>query len=405
MPGQAVSASGTLAFSSSSANFGTVAVGSSQSYGVIVTNTGTSTVTMSGLSIHEAWCTVSGLTIPSTIAAGKSVTVIFKFAPMSTGVFSGYVIFTSNASNNSVKFTVGGTGGTATAGNLSATPTPINFGTVATGVTNSQTVLVKNTGGSSVTISSATISGTGYKLSGISVPLTLAASHSANFTVSFAPSVLGTSSGLLTIKSNAADSTYTISLSGAGSTSTRNLSLSSSSLNFGSELLKVISTQGVTVTNRGSSSVTVSSINVSGTGFSVSGGLAGATIAAGQSAILNVLFAPPVTGSVTGKISIVSNATDSPNFIAVSGSGVNSTGHSVTLTWSASTSLDVAGYYVYRSTVSGGPYARVSSAATTAAEYVDGAITSGVTYYYVVTTLSTTGAESAHSSQVIAAVP
>jgi len=78
--------------------------------------------------------------------------------------------------------------------------------------------------------------------------------------------------------------------------------------------------------------------------------------------------------------------------------------HTVTLTWTASTST-VSGYNVYRATVSGGPYTQINTALDAATDYVDNTVLSGQTYYYVTTAVSTTGIESAYSNQVAAIVP
>jgi fibronectin type 3 domain-containing protein len=104
-------------------------------------------------------------------------------------------------------------------------------------------------------------------------------------------------------------------------------------------------------------------------------------------------------------VSLVSNATNSPNLLAVTGTGVSSTTHSVSLSWLASSSSGVAGYYVYRSTVSGSSYTRITSSALSALKYTDGSVTSGKTYYYVVTAVTSSGTESAHSGQVDAIIP
>jgi hypothetical protein len=403
MPGQIATASGTLSFSSSSANFGSVAIGSSHSVSLLITNTGTSAVTLSAAAVSGSWCTVSGVTIPTTIAAGKYIFLTIKFTPTSSGLFSGYITFTSNASNSSMRYTVSGTG--VEEGILATTPASVAFGAVVTGVTNSQTVQLKNTGSASLTISSAIVSGAGFKLSGISLPLTLAASQTASLTVSFAPTVSGAASGSVLIKSTALDSVISITLSGTGGTATRTLSLSNSSLSFGSELVGGSTTLGVTVKNTGNSSVTVSGVTVTGTGFSVGSGVSGVTMAAGQSANLNVVFAPKATGSVTGQVTLTSNASNSPNSVATSANGVSSTAHSVALSWSASTTSGVIGYYVYRSTVSGGSYSRITPAPVSATKYADGSVVSGDTYYYVVTSVNATGAESGHSGQAVAEVP
>src|SRR6266403_2104239 len=225
----------------------------------------------------------------------------------------------------------GSFGSVTAAGTLATTPASVSFGTVVNGTTNSQTVQLKNTGTASTTISSATVSGTGFKLSGFSLPLTLSAGQTSNFTVGFNPAVSGSVTGSVTIKSNATNPTYIMALSGTGAAATRTISLGTSSLNFGNEIVGGSSTLQVAVKNTGNSSLTISLINISATGFSVTSGIIGTTIAAGQTAELNVVFAPKVTGSVSGTVSLVSNATNSPNSIAVAGTGVSSTAHSVAL--------------------------------------------------------------------------
>jgi hypothetical protein len=196
-----------------------------------------------------------------------------------------------------------------------------------------------------------------------------------------------------------------MALSGTGAAATRTISLGTSSLNFGNEIVGGSSTLQVAVKNTGNSSLTISIINISATGFSVTSGIIGTTIAAGQTAELNVVFAPKVTGSVNGTVSLVSNATNSPNSIAVAGTGVSSTSHSVALNWAASSSSGVVGYYVYRSTVSGSSYTRITSSVVNALKYADSTVSSGKTYYYVVTAVNSSGAESAHSAQVDAVIP
>jgi fibronectin type 3 domain-containing protein len=69
----------------------------------------------------------------------------------------------------------------------------------------------------------------------------------------------------------------------------------------------------------------------------------------------------------------------------------------VTLTWTASTGA--TGYNVKRATTSGGPYTQL--AAPTSSGYTDSSAINGVTYYYVVSTLTAEG-ESANSAQVSA---
>ena len=82
--------------------------------------------------------------------------------------------------------------------------------------------------------------------------------------------------------------------------------------------------------------------------------------------------------------------------------------HSVTLSWVASTSPNIAGYNVYRGTVSlSGPFGPtpVNSGLITSLSYVDGSVVAGTTYYYVATAVNTSGVQSGDSTPVAAIIP
>src|SRR2546426_7270879 len=76
------------------------------------------------------------------------------------------------------------------------------------------------------------------------------------------------------------------------------------------------------MTNSGSASGTVSQANVSGSGLSVGGLSLPLTLTPGQKTSFSVVFAPASTGNITGSVSLVSNALNSPTTIALSGTGV-----------------------------------------------------------------------------------
>lgn len=77
--------------------------------------------------------------------------------------------------------------------------------------------------------------------------------------------------------------------------------------------------------------------------------------------------------------------------------------HWAYLTWMESGS--VAGFDVYRSLVSGGPYVQVNALLVTGTTYTDRNVTAGTTYYYVVTAIATNGQQSGYSNQVSATIP
>jgi fibronectin type 3 domain-containing protein len=123
-----------------------------------------------------------------------------------------------------------------------------------------------------------------------------------------------------------------------------------------------------------------------------------------QSLPVTVQFAPTAAGAVSGNLSLVSNATNSPT-VSLSGTGAQQVSHTVGVAWTASTS-SVIGYNVYRGTVSGGPYATMLTASPVASTQItDTSVQSGQTYYYVVTAVNSSDVESAYSGQATATIP
>jgi hypothetical protein len=183
------------------------------------------------------------------------------------------------------------------------------------------------------------------------------------------------------------------------------LSVNPASFNFGSVNVGSVASQPISVTNSGTSSVTISNVSISGPGFNASGA-SGAILSPGQSTTLNVTFTPASTGSMTGSITIPSNAANSPASIGLSGTGAQppSPSHSVMLTWIPGASSGVAGYYVFRSSV-GGQFTQLSSALVTATTYTDTTVQSGQSYDYAVTSVDSSNTQSAYSNVASASIP
>ncbi|HEY6903431.1 MAG TPA: DUF1573 domain-containing protein, partial [Candidatus Acidoferrales bacterium] len=194
---------------------------------------------------------------------------------------------------------------------------------------------------------------------------------------------------------------FSATVSNSGGTATSNAALltvnsatlllnsSSKSLAFGDVSVSSSSSQSLLLTNAGNSSVTISNVSVAGAGFNAGGGLSGIILSPGQTATLSATFAPATAGSVTGGITVTSNASNSPAVIALSGTGVAPVTHSVLLSWAPSTS-SVTGYNVYSSEISGGPYSKLTTSPVGATSYTDTSVTAAQTYYYVVTAVSST---------------
>ncbi len=270
---------------------------------------------------------------------------------------------------------------------------------------NGATLIIKNTGTATLTISQVTATGSGFSISGFSLPLNVSAGQQTTITVAFLPTVVGSTSGNISIVSNAPTSLSSVSLSGTGIAATFILSISPTSLSFGDVTTGISSTsQSVIITNTANSNVAILQINLSGAGYTMTGGSAPVTLTPLQNLTLSVQFSPTVAGAVNGHLSIVSNATGSPATVPLTGTGAAPVQHSVALTWNASTST-VAGYNVYRSTVSGGSYAKINSSLVAALNYTDSTVQSGTTSYYETTAVDSSGNESVFSNQVPATIP
>lgn len=396
-----------ITVSSSALNFGSVQVGTSATLAVTVGNAGRTTLAISNVTVSGGGFSFAGPNPPLSLAPRQSANLLVAFAPQTVGNATGTLsIVSEDASRNNWRekartTTLSLSGAAATAGYISPSATALNFGNTLVGNSPTLSVTLTNSGGSSVSISQAAVTGSGFTLSSFAVPVTVAAGQSVMLTVAFTPTASGSSSGTLTITSNASDPAVSVSLSGTG-TSAGLLAISPTSLSFGSVDLGTTQSLSGTLSASGSS-VTISSVSSTSSQFTLSSLALPLTIAAGQSAPFSVTFAPQSSGTATGSFSFVSNASNSPSTEAVTGSG-QVIQYTVSLSWNASTS-SVSGYNVYRATVSGGPYTKIDASLDPATSYTDSTVQSGQTYYYVTTAVDSAGVESGYSNQVTAPIP
>jgi hypothetical protein len=322
------------------------------------------------------------------------------FNPSAAETVSGNITVASTQGANTV-ISVSGTGIQA---GISLTPASANFGSVTVGTTNSQTIQVSNTGNGVLTITQASVTGSGFSTAGLTLPLSINPGLSSTFNAQYQPAAAGSASGSITIVSNAATSPSVVALTGTGVAATEILSLSTNAVSFGNVTTGTSSTQTVTITNTGNSNVQISQIAATGTGYTLSGATVPVTLTPLQKLTFSVIFNPTVTGSASGSVTITSNATGSPATITLSGSGVVAVTHSVSLSWTASTST-VSGYNVYRSTTSGTGYTKLNGSLVSVVDYTDSTVSNTTTYYYVTTAVDGTGTESINSNEAVAAIP
>lgn len=393
--------SGQLTSSPTTLGFGNVQIGSSQTLAETITNSGGAAVTISAASATGSGFSASGMSMPTTLNPGQSASLNITFAPTSSSSASGNLAITSNASNSALNVPLSGTG--TTPGQITTSPASLSFGNVATGSTSTLAETLTNSGGAALTISQITPRGTGFSVSGINLPLTLAAAQSVSFNASFAPPSAGSDSGSLGITSTGSNPNSSVSLTGTGTSVSGQLAVAPASVNFANVTVGTTQSQTGTLSASGAA-VTVSSLGVSGSQFSASGLTLPVTVAAGTSVSFQLTFAPQTSGAASANVTFASNASNSPATESLTGSGTMPQ-HSVSLGWNTSTSSGVDGYNIYRGTASAGPFTRINAGLDASPFDTDSTVQGGQTYYYVVTAVDTTGAESSYSIPVQAVIP
>ena len=118
----------------------------------------------------------------------------------------------------------------------------------------------------------------------------------------------------------------------------------------------------------------------------------------------SVTVSPNLSGLAAGTYNAAititaTGATNTPKTIPVSLTVSSTTTNSATLTWTANAETDLAGYKIYLSRTPGSYGAPIRILGKTTG-YTATGLTTGVTYYFVITSYDTTGNESAYSNEV-----
>jgi dienelactone hydrolase len=140
--------------------------------------------------------------------------------------------------------------------------------------------------------------------------------------VVFKPTQIGPRTANVTISDNTTNSPQSIALSGAGEATGPNVTLSTTSLNFG---LGFPVTQSLELTNYGSVALSISGISIKGAnpGDFLQTNTCGTSVASAASCTISVTFKPTSSSTFTASLSIADNAPGSPQAVSLSGSGVD----------------------------------------------------------------------------------
>ena len=230
-------------------------------------------------------------------------------------------------SSSSSEITGGGMGFVAKIGAVTLSPSSLSFSNQMVGTTSpAQPVTLSNIGNANLTISSIAIAGSvtgdfAVAATGTtcSTSAALAPGASCTINVTFTPTIVGSESASLTISDNIAGGPVTVPLSGTG-VPLPAPNVSPTSLSFNNQLVGTTSTpQPVTVTNTSPVALSISSLTIS-SGWTQSNNCL-PSIAPNASCTNNVSFLPTAPGNRTGALTLTDYALNSPQTIALSGTG------------------------------------------------------------------------------------
>lgn len=253
----------------------------------------------------------------SSLAAGASCAIAVTFAPKKGGSLAAtlYVVYKGTASPQTVALT--GTG--ITPPTVSLLPSSLQFATQLVGTKSPpQVATLANTGDQDVMISNIAITGAFSQTN--TCPSTLVIGSSCTITIVFAPTVAGTVSGTVSVTDNALKSPQKVLLTGVGTV----ITVSPTSINFGDQKVGTTSSAApVTLSNVGSTAVTITAISIVGTnaGDFAETNNCGKTLAGNSSCTIKVTFTPTATGARSASLSITDNGGGSPQSVALAGTG------------------------------------------------------------------------------------
>jgi hypothetical protein len=274
-----------------------------------------------------------------TVQPGSYCQVNITFTPNAAGTRTGTITFPITYSNNSTTTITGNLTGTGTVEKNSAVLTPPNgaFVDQVAGITTNYnvTTYLNNNGNQpfnvgALTDTNSTEFSTSSSVGGYDScsSTTIQPGNSCQINVRFTPSTTGARSAVLGFPVTFADhttTTPTFSLTGNGVASAKTLTITPSSLKFGTEIqTQTTAAIGIGVSNTGNSPILLGtdSISTNSAEFAITyDSCRGTTLQYNQSCSINVTFTPgsSATGAQSGVLTIADNATGGPHTVPLTG--------------------------------------------------------------------------------------
>lgn len=326
-----------------SLSWASVAVGSKGApKAVTLTNGNSTALTISSIAFAGANAgdfQISSKTCGTTLAADASCTASVVFAPTTSGTRTATLNFSDSDSTSPQKVTLSGLGTGGTGGSASVSPTSLSWASVAVGNKGAQkAVTLTNSGSTALNISSISVTGANpgdFQIASKTCGTSLGASSSCTVNITFGPLSSGTRTATLSFSDSATNSPQSVSLSGLGTGGSGTVTISPASLAFGSVNVGTTSAaKTTTLTNGGSSTITINNIAVTGTNsgdFLIASKTCGSSLAKSASCTISVTFKPTTTGSRAATLTVSDTSSNSPQTAALTGTGGSTSSGSVSV--------------------------------------------------------------------------
>jgi len=323
-----VSLSGTgtapgISLSPSTLPFGNQLVNTTSSaQTVTITNTGSASLTVSGVSVTgtDSAQFAQTNTCSAALAPNATCTNSVTFAPASTGAKSANLSVSHNATGSPSTVALWGTGVAPTIG---VSPSSVTFSDQLVGTTSAaRSITITNTGTANLSVTGVSVSDAAQFAQTNTCSTALAPNATCTISLTFSPTGTGDRAASLSITHNAAGSPTSVAINGTGTAP--GISIAPSRVTFENQTVNTTSgSQSVTITNTGTANLTVSSVSVTGsdsTQFAQTNNCS-AALAPNASCTISVTFSPSATGGKTASLAISHSGVGSPTTVTLNGAG------------------------------------------------------------------------------------
>ena len=163
-------------------------------------------------------------------------------------------------------------------------------------------------------------------------PATLNPGQQVVLSITFSPDAAASFNGNLALTSDASGGTANVPLSGTGdAVPAADLTLSTTSINFGQVQIGSKVTRSLTLTSTGNAPLTISAITVAGAQFSDGSPSLPVTLQPQQQLTLTLTYQPTTEGSDSGTLTVASNDSSGPATVSLGGSGTTAASPQLTV--------------------------------------------------------------------------